>query len=72
MFTRTSICVYWLLCILMAILYILIAWDGTSSLAFVFGQIAMGVIGLLREYCGHCHTKRLCRQFNEESVSSST
>lgn len=67
MFTRTSICVYWLLCILMAVLYILIAWDGISSLAFVFGQIAMGIIGLLREYRGHCHTKRLYEQFNGES-----
>lgn len=70
MLTRTSICVYWLLCILMAVLYILVVWDGITSLAFVFGQIAMGIIGLLREYRGYCHTKRLCNQFNKEGLSS--
>lgn len=42
-------CCYWMGCIVIGIAYALFMWDGSASLAFVVGQIAMGAIGLARE-----------------------
>ncbi len=39
----------WIGCIVLGFAYIAFIWNGSDSLAFVVGQIVLGVIGIVRE-----------------------